>query len=78
MEKNFPQISLKAARVNRDFSQQEAAERLHIHRSTLQKYESGQWIPPWETIGAMESLYGIHKDFLFLGKKTAKSGQKAS
>lgn len=66
-------ISLKAARVNADLSQKEAAQRLKINVSTLQHYEKGITIPDWEIVKAMEKIYGIHSDYIFFKTESALS-----
>lgn len=77
MSGDYPQISLQAARVNANFSQKDAAKRLNINVRTLQKYESGEVVPRWDTVKAMEELYGMDADFFFLTKNIANSEQLA-
>jgi len=52
-------ISLRAARVNAEYTQKEAADKLLIGTSTLQGYESGKRQPRMDLLGRMEALYGI-------------------
>lgn len=63
----MPRISLKAARVNADLSQQEAAKRLGISKSTLQNYESGNTIPDILMSRKIEEVYGFPMDYIFFG-----------
>ena len=65
-----PKISLAAARINAGFSQEEAAKALNISRSTLIKYESGETVPNWDTVKAIEELYQYPADNIFFGKKS--------
>ena len=68
---NYPRISLKAARVNANLTQREAAEKLKISRSTLKNYEDGRTSPTMETVREMESLYNFPQDYIFFGNKYA-------
>lgn len=65
----IPKISMAAARVNAGLSQNAAAEALHISRSTMIRYETGETIPSWEMVKAIENLYGYPADYIFFGKK---------
>lgn len=55
-------ITLKAARVNKNLTQKEAAELLGISESTLLNYEKGKTFPTLPTIEKMEDLYGVSYD----------------
>ena len=60
-------ITLKAARVNRNLSQKEAAEKIGVSTSTLQKYEAGKHFPDIPTLKRIENVYGIqYADLIFL------------
>ena len=61
-------ISLRAARVNANLSQKQAAQELHISQKTLINYESGATIPNWEVVDNMSQLYGIPVEHLFFGR----------
>lgn len=52
-------ISLKAARVNSNLTQKEAAERLGIAVDTLRMYEAGKTFPDVPVIKKIESLYSV-------------------
>lgn len=69
-----PRISLKAARVNADLSQQEAAKRLGISKATLQNYEAGNTVPDILLSRKIEDVYGFPIDFIFFGTNNALSG----
>lgn len=63
-------ITLKAARINANMTQKEAAERLGISPDTLGKYEAGETFPTIPMIQKIESLYGLsYNDINFLCPK---------
>lgn len=60
-------ISLKAARVNANLSQKEAAKKLKISNKTLHSWESGETSPSAKHIDAMCELYNVsYNDLNFL------------
>ena len=61
----MPKISLKAARVNTNLSQQEAAARIGVSVSTLRNWESGKTFPNQPKIEKLCEVYGISFDVLF-------------
>lgn len=66
------QISLKAARVNAEMSQREAAERIGVNVSTVIKWENGKTSPKAVQLQKLCDVYGVESvDFLFLGKKSS-------
>lgn len=68
---NIPRITMKAARVNANLSQQEAAKRLGISKATLQNYESGNTVPDILMSRKIEDVYGFPVDYIFFGVNTA-------
>lgn len=62
-------ISVKAARVNANMIQREAAEKIGISRVTLQNYESGKTIPTWEMAAKIAEVYNFPMENIFYGKK---------
>lgn len=59
-------ITLRAARVNKNLSQKEAALLLGISESTLLNYEKGRTFPSQPTIKKMEELYEVsYNDLIF-------------
>lgn len=70
---SIPRISLKAARVNADLSQQEAAKLLGISKATLQNYEAGNTVPDILMSRKIEDVYGFPMDFIFFGANNALS-----
>ena len=69
----IPKIQLKAARVNADLSQDEAAKLLNISKATLQNYESGKTIPQWDMVKRIGEVYRFPTDFIFFGTNYALS-----
>ena len=61
-------ITLKAARVNVDLSQQEAANRLGISKSTLGNYEKYKTIPDIEMSKRIAALYNRSVDDIIFFK----------
>lgn len=60
-------ITLKAARVNVNMTQAEAAKALNISLASLQNYEAGRRFPNVEIIKRIEDVYGVeYKDIIFL------------
>jgi len=55
-------MTLKAARVNKNLTQIEAAEILGISKDTLYNYESGRSFPNVQIIKRMEELYELSYD----------------
>ncbi len=59
-------ITLKAARVNCNMQQQEAAKRLGITVDTLRNWEVGKTYPNVPQIKKIEELYGVpYSDLIF-------------
>lgn len=73
----IPQISMKAARVNADLSQDEAAKKIGISRATLQNYEAGTTIPDILTARKIGEVYRFPVDYIFFGLDNALSGTPA-
>lgn len=65
-----PKISLRAARVNANFMQKEAACKLGIDRATLMKYEKGITTPNWNMVEKIEKLYNYPANYIFFGSNT--------
>lgn len=67
-------ITLKAARVNKQMTQIEAAEKLGIAVDTLRQYESGKTFPDVPMIRKIEDLYCVSYNDInfFSAEKTDK------
>lgn len=59
-------ISIKAARVNAELTQAEAAKKLGVSLSALASWERGSHKPTWRHVEAMAELYGWPVDGLRL------------
>jgi transcriptional regulator with XRE-family HTH domain len=67
------QITLKAARVNKGFTQAEAAKAIGVSEDTLWNYESGRSYPNVPIIKRIEDVYGIpYSDILWCLENTEK------
>ena len=65
------QFTLKAARVNKNLTQKQAAKLLKIGVATLQRWENGISVPNAIHIKNLEAVYGIpFKDISFVAEKT--------
>lgn len=61
---SVPRITLKAARVNKGMTQEEAAKALDVSISTLRNYEAGKSFPDIPTLRKIEELYDVDYDSL--------------
>ena len=67
-------ISLKAARVNADLSQKEAAKALKVSNKTLHRWENGDSSPSAKYIDAICDLYKMsYDDIKFLPTNSPKA-----
>ena len=57
-------ISLRAARVNVDLTQQEVADKLGVSKYTIINWERGRTKPKKHILIALSSIYGIDIDSL--------------
>lgn len=60
------QITLRAARVNKDFSQDQVAKAINISKSTLQSWENGRTSPTAGRLKALAELYECPIELIFL------------
>ena len=67
LNKNYPSISLRAARVNAGLTQKEATLKLGISKETLQNYEKGITAPTMQRVDEISELYHYPKDYIFFG-----------
>ena len=60
-------ITIRAARVNKDLTQAEAAKLLGISKDSLWNYENGRSFPNVKVVKKMEEVYGIpYNNLIFL------------
>lgn len=60
------QISLKAARVNANMSQEAVAKYLHKSKQTIVNWENGKTVIDVGNFTALCQLYKIDKNYIFL------------
>ncbi len=59
-------MTLKAARVNKNMQQKDAAKMLGVTEDTLRNWESGKTFPNVPQIKRIEELYGVpYSDLIF-------------
>lgn len=63
------QITMKAARVNSGYTQQEAAKLFGVHYQTLAAWEKDNSFMPANAIEKIPSVYHIPKDLIFFGRE---------
>ncbi|MBA2871264.1 transcriptional regulator with XRE-family HTH domain [Anoxybacillus calidus] len=56
--------NLKFLRKQRNWTQEELAQRLNISRSQITKWESGDQLPDLETLEKLSNLYEVSIDYL--------------
>lgn len=57
-------ITLKAARVNANLTQTEAAKRIGVTRDTISNWETGKSSPNVRMVKVIEKVYGVPYDSL--------------
>jgi transcriptional regulator with XRE-family HTH domain len=68
-------ITLKAARVNKGYTQKEVAKLIGVSKETLSNYERGLTHPNISIVKKIEKLYDVSYDeFIFLNIKSALRG----
>lgn len=61
-------ISLAAARVNAEMTQQEAADAIGVNRATLVKWERGETSPSAALLYKLLGIYKAPIEFIYLPK----------
>ncbi len=67
---------IKIARMRTGLTQEQAAKKLGVHPTTLNKYESGARIPSGKVLKAMSTLYDQDVNVLLHNQSTGKEGKK--
>lgn len=63
-EINMPfKDKLKALRAQKNITQEQLAEQLHVSRSLIAKWENGRGYPDDDTINAMADYFGVDKQY---------------
>lgn len=73
MKTNEIKISLKAARVNKEMSQERVAKMLNVTRQTIINWENGKTVPGIPELTMLSSIYEIPQDYIFLPCYSTKS-----
>lgn len=60
-------ISLKAARVNANLTQQEVADILKVSKHTIINWEKGKTKPKYAPLKVLSDIYSIDMEHIFLG-----------
>ncbi len=63
------QMTLKAARINAGYTQQEAADRINVTSDTISNWERGKSFPDAVQIRRIEEAYGVPYDLLIFCPK---------
>ncbi|MDO4332618.1 MAG: helix-turn-helix transcriptional regulator [Eubacteriales bacterium] len=67
------QISLAAARVNAELTQEDVAKRMKISKTTIVNWEKGKITPKIPELEMLATIYDIPVDCIFLPSKSTKS-----
>lgn len=61
------QLTMRAARMNKGLTQEEASKEIKVSLATLQNYESGKSFPNVPVIRRIEKVYDVaYSDLIFL------------
>lgn len=75
MQEKF-RISLAAARVNAELTQDEVAKRLHVGKQTVVSWEKGETEPKVSQAMALSLLYNMPLNYIFLPLNLALSEEE--
>ncbi len=67
------QISLAAARVNAQMTQEDVAREMHVSKQTIVNWEKGKVIPGIPEVEMLARIYNIPQDNIFLPCYSTKS-----
>jgi DNA-binding XRE family transcriptional regulator len=62
----MPSISLAAARVNANMTQEEVAKALNVSKNTIINWEKGRISPKYSQMVELCKLYQMPMDYIFL------------
>lgn len=68
-------ISLKAARVNANMTQEAAAKSIDVHRQSIMAWENGDTPIKTAQLMALCQVYNVSIDNIVLPEKSTKCGQ---
>ncbi len=69
----MPKISLKAARVNAEMTQDDVAHRLHKTKQTIVNWENGVTDIKFNDLRALSELYAMPIEYLNIPEKREKT-----
>lgn len=64
---------IKAARMEKKFTQEQVAEVLGVSRQTISNWENGKSYPDIISVIKMSECYGVSLDYLLKGEKKCQS-----
>lgn len=64
--KKMPQITLKAARVNKELTQEQAAKLMGVSVSTIKNWENKKTAPTYPQVKRICEIYGVSSDYIRL------------
>ena len=70
------QISLAAARVNAEMTQEEVAKIMQVDRSTVRRWERGDKVPGYDESKKLSAIYNMPLDYIFFGRKSRIKREK--
>ena len=71
----FPKVSLRAARVNAEMTQDDVARFLKVSKPTIMRWETGESTPDVLTAQKLAELYQFPLHLIFFGKRSIKNVQ---
>lgn len=66
-------ISLRAARVNANMTQEQVSKELKVSKKTVQNWEKGATVPDIEQALSLQALFRYPLTHIFFGSDSAKS-----
>jgi len=66
-------ISLKAARVNAELTQEQASDKMNVDRQTIINWEKGNTKVGTAQLMMLSQIYGLSVDYIFLPSKSTNS-----
>jgi Predicted transcriptional regulators len=73
MQSEKIQISLAAARVNANLTQEEVAAIMGVSKTTIVNWEKGRIVPGIPEMSMLSQVYKIPQDYIFLPSYSTKS-----
>lgn len=62
-------ISLKGARIEKNMTQRQAAEKMSVTKETISNWERGRTAPTWLQLMDLCNLYGVDISDIFLPER---------